>query len=95
MPVSGGRDHRAVGVHEEHVHAAELVDVLVLDRVEEDHLVAAVLGRLLLRQQAGRVVAAALGRARAAGRRRGCTPSDTQIVTGLTPPGSTRRRATR
>ena len=40
------RDQRAVVVDEEDVHAAELVDVPALHRVEEDHLVAAVLDRL-------------------------------------------------
>ena len=61
------RDDRAVGVDEVQVHAAELLDVLVLGRVEERHLRAAVRVCLLLRQQAGRVVAAALGRAGATG----------------------------
>ena len=43
-----GGDDVAVGVDEVHVHAAELLDVLALLGVEEDHLVAAVGGGLLL-----------------------------------------------
>ena len=67
VPLSGGVCDRAVVVDEQHVHAAELLDAAALGRVEEDHLVAAVLDRLGLREQARRVVAAALGRAGAAG----------------------------
>src|SRR6478735_8241178 len=61
-----GGDDVAVGVHEVHVHAAELLDVLALLAVEEDDLVAAVGGRLLLGDQRAGVVAARLGRAHAA-----------------------------
>ncbi len=61
-----GGDDVAVGVDEVHVHPAELLDVLPLGDVEEDHLVAAVGGGLLLRDQRAGVVAAGLGRAHAA-----------------------------
>jgi len=50
------RLHRAVVEHEEDVHAAELLDPAPLDGVDKHHLLAAVLGGLQLRQQAGRVV---------------------------------------
>jgi hypothetical protein len=46
-----GRDDPAVGVHEVEVHATELLDVAALLGVEEDHLVAALVDRLLLRDQ--------------------------------------------
>ncbi len=59
-------DQAAVAHHQEHVHAAQLFQVLALDRVQEQHLRAALRLRLLLRQQRGGVVAAALGRAGAA-----------------------------
>src|SRR3546814_9378728 len=54
--------------HEKDVHAAQFLDPLVLRRVEEDDLVAAMADRLLLRHQRGGIVAAAFGRARAAAR---------------------------
>ena len=68
MVPSGGVEQRAVLEHEEHVHAAEFLDVAALDRIEEDHLVAAVLDRLGLRAQAGGVIAAAFDGAGAADR---------------------------
>ena len=60
MVPSGGVEQRAVVEHEEHVHAAEFLDVAAFDRIEEHDLVAAVIDRLGLRTQAGGVVAAAL-----------------------------------
>jgi len=57
----------AVGVDDEEVHAAELVDGRVGFRVEEADLRETLLARLNLREPAGRVVAASLGRAHAAG----------------------------
>ena len=68
VPPSGGVDHRAVVEHEEDVHAAQFLDPAALDRVEEHDLVAAVPGRLGLGEQAGGIVAAALGGAGAARR---------------------------
>ena len=68
VPPSGGVDHRAVVEDEEDVHAAQLLDPALLDRVEEHDLVAAVAGRFGLGEQAGGVVAAALGGAGAARR---------------------------
>src|SRR6478735_159895 len=61
-----GRDDVPVVVHEVHVHAAELLDVLALLAVEEDDLVAAVRAGLLLRDERRRVVAAGLRRTHAA-----------------------------
>ena len=61
-----GRDDRAVVLDEVEVHAAELLDVPPLRRVEEDHLVAALADGLLLGDQRAGVVAAGLGRAHAA-----------------------------
>ncbi len=69
-------DQGAVVEDEEDVHPAELVDVLALHRVQVDHLVAAVLDGLGLRGEPGRVVAAALGRAGAAGGRPGVVGGD-------------------
>ena len=85
VAVERRRDQAAVVEDEEDVHPAQLVDAPALDGVEEDHLVAAVLDRLGLGGQPRGVVAAALGRARAAGRRPGVL-RDTHTVTGLTPP---------
>ena len=59
-------DEAAVGVHEEHVHAAELLDRVVVVLVEEHDLVGALRRGLQLGQQRGGVVAAGLGRAHAA-----------------------------
>ena len=42
VPPSGGVTMRAVVEHEEHVHAAQLLDPAALDGVEEHDLVAAV-----------------------------------------------------
>ena len=63
------RRHRAVVEDEEDVHAAEFFDPAMLGGVEEHDLIAAVLDRLGLGQQAGGVVAAAFGGAGAARRR--------------------------
>ena len=71
-----GRRHAAVVEHEEDVHAAQFLDPAALGRVEEDHLVAAVADRLGLREQAGRIVAAALGGAGAALRGAGVLLAD-------------------
>ena len=60
-------DHAAVVEHEEQVHAAQFLDPLALDRVEEHDLVVPLGDRLGLRDEAGGVVAAALGRPGAAG----------------------------
>ena len=60
--------HRAVVEHEEDVHAAELLDPAPFGGVEEDDLVAAVLDRLGLGDEARGVIAAAFGGAGAAGR---------------------------
>ncbi len=62
------RLHRPVGEHEEHVHAAELFHPAPLDRIEEHDLVAALAHGLRLRDQAARVIAAALRLAGPAGR---------------------------
>src|SRR5205823_12706375 len=43
------RRERTVVEHEAHVHAAEFLDVAALDRIEVDHLIAAVLYGLGLR----------------------------------------------
>lgn len=56
-----------LGVHEVEVHAAELLDPLVLDRVEVGDLGAAVGGGLGLGEEGSGVVAAGLGVAHAAG----------------------------
>src|SRR5262249_43544240 len=72
------RDHRVVVHHEEDVHAAELIHVTSLHGVEEDDLVAAVADGLGLGDQAGGVVAAALGGAGAAGRGAGVVVGDPQ-----------------
>src|SRR5450755_1509639 len=68
----GGRGHHpgigAGTVDEEQVHPAHFLDPAPLGGVEPDHLVAAVLKRLELAGEGGRVVAAALGLAGAAGR---------------------------
>ena len=61
----------AGGGDEQNVHGAALFDPAVLGAVQPDHLLAAVLGRLAGGEQAGRVVAAALGRPGAAGGRAG------------------------
>ena len=61
----GGEQLAALG-DEEQVHAAELFDVGVSARVQEDGLVAVVPDALELAGEAGGVVAAAFGRARAA-----------------------------
>src|SRR5438445_23983 len=53
---------------EEEVHATHLLNPVVLDRIEPDDLVAALLGRLRLRQQAACIVAACLGLAGSARR---------------------------
>src|SRR5262249_49907369 len=60
------RLHRAVAKDKENVHAAKFLDPAVLDGVEKHDLLAAVPVSLLLRQQAGGVVAAALRRPGAA-----------------------------
>ena len=52
----------------EDVHAAEFLYVAALDRIEENHLIAAVIDGLGLRAQACGIVAAALDRAGAADR---------------------------
>ena len=62
------RQQRTVVEHEEHVHAAELLDIAALDRVEEHDLIAAMLDRLRLCAQARGIVAAAFDRAGAADR---------------------------
>ncbi len=67
VPDLGG-DDGAVVEDEEDVHSAEFLEPAVLDGVEEDHLVAAVLERLLLGQQARGAVTARLRRAGAPGR---------------------------
>jgi hypothetical protein len=81
-----GGDERAVGVDEEEVHPAELLDPASLDGVEEDHLVAAVLDRLeLLRPRATPRSCRRTWPHR-------CRPGrprvlvDSQIETGFTPP---------
>ena len=81
----------AVPVDEEQVHPAHLLDPLVLDRVEPDDLVAAVVGGVLLADQARGVVAGRLGgRSRRA--RRGCSPRRATPRPGLeAAAGSTRR----
>ena len=61
-----GGDERAVLHHEEDVHAAELLDPLVVELVQEEDLVAALGLGLLLGDQRRGVVAAALGGAGAA-----------------------------
>src|SRR5690606_29520756 len=69
----GARERRGddapIVEHEEHVHPAEFLDPLALGGVEENDLVAAAGDGLGLRDEAGRVVAAALGRPGPAGRR--------------------------
>ena len=65
-----------VGGHHVDVHPAQLLQPGVLGGVGEHHLVAAVLGRLLLGDQAGGVVPAALGRSGAAGRGTGVAGGD-------------------
>src|SRR5205085_1278046 len=55
--------HRAIVEDEEDVHAAELLDPAMLGSVEEHDLIAALLDRLGLGEQAGGVIAAAFGRA--------------------------------
>ena len=54
--------HGPVGVDDHEVHAAELLDVLLRDVVEEADLVAALRVGLLLGKQGGGVVASGLGR---------------------------------
>ena len=68
MVPSGGVEQRTVVEHEEDVHAAEFLDVAALDRIEENHLIAAVIDRLGLRAQARGVIAAAFDGAGAADR---------------------------
>src|ERR1019366_10753913 len=60
------RHQSSVVEDEVDVHAAELFDPALLDRVEENDLVAPVRAGLLLRDEAGRVVARALRRSGAA-----------------------------
>src|SRR5699024_3391993 len=61
------REQLAALRHEHEVHAAELVDVLVLLSVSEQHLLAPLGRGLIRRHQRGCVVAAALGEPGAAG----------------------------
>ena len=63
--VQHGGDHRAVD-DEDHVHGADLFDILLLRAVQPEHLVVALLLRALACEQAARVVAHALRFARAA-----------------------------
>jgi len=62
------RRERTVVEREEDVHAAEFLDVAALDRIEENHLIAAVIDGLGLRAQARGIVAAAFDGAGAADR---------------------------
>jgi len=73
------RMHSPLGIDDHDVHAAELLDVLLRDVIEEANLVAALLVGLLLRKQGGGVVAPGLGRP--------CSSTSGSVVLGGHPDG--------
>ena len=84
VPVGRG-DQRAVLHHEEDVHAAQFLNRVVIELVQEEHLLAAVGLGFLLRDQRRGVVAAALAGAGSATPARAYS-REIQMETGFSSP---------